>query len=100
MVESGDRGIDYFSRGVNEIIAELKEYPGLEIEKNLVLQYDRDFKFYLSARTSLMKPAIEEALTKAKESGMMDRLVNKYWANDFAQLNYTKRIVIRLQTPK
>ncbi len=52
MVASKNRGIDYFSRGFNEIMLEIKLRPDLEIEKRLMLIYDRDFRFYLSPSTA------------------------------------------------
>jgi len=97
-------GYDYFSRGLNEIGVEVKEYPLLEIEKRLVLIYDRDFIFYLSKEGpnsgAKYKDIIEHALTKAKESGLIKRLVKKYWASDFEELDYDNRIKLYLKTPK
>lgn len=97
------RPYNYFSRGINEILVESELYPELKIEKNLVLIYDRDFLFYLSkegpnagAKYELI---IKEALNKAKESGLIDRLVDKYWSKNFQALDYDKRIKIQLQTP-
>jgi len=103
MIESGLE-YDYFSRGLNEIIGESYTYPELAIERNLALIYDRDYFFYLS-NTGRNKGAeyqdvIESALTKAKESGLIERLVRKYWADDFNDLNYDKRIQLHLITPK
>ncbi len=43
---AGGRGYNYFSRGINEIVDESKQYPDLDIEKRLVLIYDRDYLFY------------------------------------------------------
>lgn len=39
MLASGKRYIDYFSRGINEILAEAKRHPNLKIEQNLLLCY-------------------------------------------------------------
>jgi hypothetical protein len=100
MVAVGGRGIDYFSRGMNEIVAESKAHGNLEIEKNLVLVYDRDFKFYLGKSGAAYKDVIETALKKAKASGLIDRLIRKHWAADFTALNFDKRIKIILKTPK
>lgn len=95
---------EYFSRGINEIRVESKEYPFLAIEKNLVLIYDRDFIFYLSKdgvnAGFKYKKIIEESLYKAKQSGLIERLVRKYWADDFEKLNYDNRIKLYLKIPK
>ena len=99
-----DRDYNYFARGINEILVEAKQYPKLAIEENLVLIYDRDFRFYLSKEgpnAGIKYLAIlNYAIRKAKESGLISRLVRKYWANDFEELNYDKRIKIHLASPK
>lgn len=98
------RDYNYISRGINEIITEEKQYPKLDIETKLVLIYDRDFIFYLSKAGvnagAQYKEIIELALTKAQKSGLIKRLVNKYWSSDFKQLNYENRIKIHLKTPQ
>ncbi len=94
----------YFPRGLSEIVNEAKQYPDLAIEERLVLIYDRDFRFYLSKVAvnagAIDKRIIASALKKAKDTGLIDRLVRKYWANDFKTLNYDQRIKIYLTTPK
>lgn len=42
------RDYDYFPRGINEIVKEAHRNPRLQIESNLVLEYQRDFIFYFS----------------------------------------------------
>jgi hypothetical protein len=98
------KGYNYFSRGLNEILEESKKYPDLAIEKHLVLIYDRDFLFYLS-RTGKNAGAqyhkiIEAALMKARDSGLVERLVGKYWNNDFTTLGYHNRVKLYLKTPE
>ena len=98
------RDFNYFPRGLNEIIVEAKQYSELEIEKKLVLIYDRDFRFYLSKEgpnaAAKYKEILESSLKKAQESGLIERLVKKYWADDFETLNYNERVRIYLKTPK
>lgn len=100
MIQSGERKIDYLSRGVNEI---LFEYPSVqdlvEIEKNLLLNYDSDFIFYLNKDKSREREIIEEALNLAKNRRLIEKLVKKYYAKDLEKLNFNKRIVIDLETP-
>jgi hypothetical protein len=97
------RDFDYFHRGVNEIIAEARQYPDLEIEKRLVLVWDRDFYFYLSKVGPNAGVKYEDILIsvfrKAKESCLIDRFVRKYWGKDLETLNYDNRIKIYLKTP-
>ena len=98
------RSYGYFSRGINEILNEAAKYEKLGIENRLVLIYDRDFKFYLSESGinsgSQYKHIIENALKNAEQTGLIKRLMNKYWARDFKTLNYQNRIQLHLQTPK
>ncbi len=99
MVAANNRGIDYFSRGVIEILSEAKQYPQLDIEENLVFIYSRDFYFYLSPVAEQYKEIIKKSLLKAKETGLMDKLINKYWGNTLEELEYDNRIKIRLENP-
>jgi hypothetical protein len=98
------RDYNYISRGVNEIVVEKEQYPNLEIENTLVFIYDRDFRFYLSKKGinagAKYKDVIELAIKNAEKSGLIDRLVKKYWANDLKVLNYDKRIKVHLETPE
>ncbi len=100
MVAHRNRGIDYFSRGFNEIMVEAETQPNLEVEQRLMLIYDRDFRFYLSPSASKYKAIIEESLDKAKKSGLMNKLIRKHWTKSFSQLNFDKRVKIRLKTPE
>lgn len=99
MLPEADRGIDYFSRGANEIIKEAEHQPHLDIEKRLVLVYDRDFRFYLSSPAAKYKNLIESSLRKAKESGLMDKLVREHFSDVFTSLNLDNRVKINLKSP-
>lgn len=100
MISSGQRKIDYLSRGVTEI---LYEYPSVlemvDIEEKLLLDYDGDFIFYLNKDKFKEKIIIEEALTLAKQAGLIDKLIDKYYAKNLEKLNYKKRKVISLKVP-
>ena len=100
MLALGNRGIDYFSRGFNEILGEAPLHPDLDIEQRLMLIYDRDFHFYMSkAAGEAYKEIIENALLQAKETGLMDTLMRKHWAENFERLNFDGRVKIKLETP-
>lgn len=98
------RDYNYISRGINEITAEAKQYPELKIETKLVFIYDLDFRFYLSKSGinagAKYKDIIELALKNAEKSGLIGRLVKKYWFDDFKNLHYDKRIKIHLEVPR
>ena len=99
MLSSKKRGIDYFSRGVNEILSEAKIHSHLDIEENLMLVYKRDFFFYLSNQNSHLQSIIKKSLRQAKYSGLMDKLIQDYWGESFKNLKLERRIRIDLETP-
>lgn len=94
-----DGNVNYFPRGMNEISAEAAQNKHLAIEQRLLLVYDRDFKFYLSPKMAKYQPAIQNALDKAKTSGLLDQLVRKHWGESFQKIKPDQRVVIRLELP-
>ncbi|CAK4068092.1 hypothetical protein [Vibrio sp. 16] len=96
---STDGKVNYFPRGLNEIVSEAELNPHLAIEQRLMLQYDRDFYFYLSPQAKEYQPIIERALRKAKSSGLLDKIITKHWGRTFQVVDPAKRVVIRLTTP-
>lgn len=99
-LELGNRGIDYFSRGFHEILIEAKENDLLDIEKKIMLIYDRDFRFYLSKKDGNLKPILTKALEKAKATGMIDKLLRKHYEESYKVLNFDGRVKIPLALPK
>ncbi|WLD56746.1 hypothetical protein NFC81_08365 [Salinispirillum sp. LH 10-3-1] len=93
------RTYDYFPRGMNEVVAEANAHSDLAIERNLVLSYERDFQFYLSQNAAQHRDLLVRALTQASDSGLVDRLVQKYWADDFQALDFNNRLVLQMVTP-
>ena len=91
--------IDYLSRSVIEVIQESREHPLLAIEQSLLLVYDRDYRFYLSHKAAHFKPLLEEVLNQAKHSGLIQRLVESHWQQDFKQLKLEQRRHLKLMTP-
>lgn len=102
MVAQRNRGIDYFATGFNEAVLEIEKYGklGLEIEKELLFIYDRDYLFYLSDSVAEYKDEIQRALQLAKDDGIIDKMVNDYWGENFRKLNFHGRHKIILHTPK
>lgn len=101
MLAAKNRGIDYFSRGIIEIGAESLKHPYLEIEKNLVLIYKKDFRIYLSHNHKHLKAPLEKALKAYKKSGKMDLLIRKHYPGVFDpnKLNLEGRKKIHLLVP-
>ncbi|WP_097459456.1 hypothetical protein [Mangrovitalea sediminis] len=99
MLQAGGRDIDYFPRGVSEILSDAKRYPQLAIEPHLLLVYDRDFRFYLSRPYARYASLIESALEAARASGLMATLQQKYWGGVDRALSLDQRRRIHLYTP-
>ncbi len=99
-IADGGRGIDYFSRGIFEILEEAKAHPYLAIEPHLILVYDRDFRYYLSHSFGHYKSIIEEALNDAKQSGLMERLIALHWGEALQKLQMDSRTKIHLPVPQ
>lgn len=94
-------GIDYFSRGLTEIVDEYNLHKNtLDIEKNLLFVYKRDFKFYLNEHNKDKKQILELAIRKAKETGLIDQLLRKHLAKDFEKLKINERTIIKLKLPE
>lgn len=93
------RTIDYFSRGVIEIVPEHKVYSDLEIEPRLLFSYERDFRYYLSPKNEELAPLLTDALEQARQSGLMDRLIDNHWGDEIESLRMNERVHIRLATP-
>lgn len=99
MLGAKTNGIDYFSRGINEILSESKMHPDLAIEPYITLIYNRDYKFYMHPSMKKHKQTIEEALLKSQKNGLMKKMINKYWKETYKELNYSKRKKLYLETP-
>ncbi len=99
MVASKNRGVDFFPRGANEIVAEAKDNPDLAIEPKLILAYDRDFVFYLSKENEKLKPILEAALDKAEKSGLQAQLIKEFYYPLVSSLALDKRTKILLKNP-
>lgn len=99
MVAECSRGIDYFSRGINEIVLEAKLHPELSIEPYLMLVYERDYNIYVSPKHPELVPILTDVLTKARDSGLIKQLIKKHWADSFEILKLGTRTTINLHTP-
>lgn len=94
-----DGDVNYFPRGLNEVMNEAELNPHLAIENHLLLQYERDFYFYISPKYANLQPLLYDALVKARENGMIERLVQKHWGGALEEVNESQRIVIELSLP-
>lgn len=100
MVMLGNRGVDYLPRGANEIVTDARSNKTLSVERNLLLYYDRDMRFYLSMHAVKYKPIIEHALQTAETTGLKRRLIDRTFGSDIKTLDLAHRRRIRLQSPQ
>lgn len=98
MSEKGNRGFDYFSRGVLSASKILKQIPTLELEKNLLIEFDDDFILYLNKDETELRDALQSAIAKAQENGHMDKLLQKHFPDTFDVniINFYNRTRIKL----
>ncbi|WP_354668140.1 hypothetical protein [Vibrio hepatarius] len=92
--------VNYFPRGMTEILGEAKQNPHLSIEQHLMLVYEKDFYFYLSKSAASYHPAIEKALKEARKTGLMAELIKKHWQHTFEQIKPEQRVTIKLSLPQ
>lgn len=98
MLTGGNRGFDYFSRGINEI----DDYPlsdGLIIEPNLVLSYPLDFHFYLHPQNKAHISILTRALERAQRNGLQTRLMRKHFGYLQQRHRLSERRIIHLALP-
>lgn len=96
MVAAGNRHVDYLPRGVIEVLPEARLHPELVVEQQLLVEYQGDFGFYLSASASSYRPVIERALREAEASGLKARLIDEAFGADIKALGLERRTRLRL----
>jgi hypothetical protein len=100
MISSGNRNIDYLSRGAQEIAVEYESYPGLVVEKNLVLVYQRDHILYVSPQYPELHRILSDAMIKADEKGIIKEVARKFFSEVYVPpINLDKRRIIPLVVP-
>ncbi len=100
MVESGQRGIDYISRGAQEMLDEYLLYPDLTVEKKLVLVYQRDHVLYVSPILTKLYRQLSTALEEAQANGLIADIVRGYYPEVYEDpINLDQRRVINLALP-
>lgn len=94
---------DYFPRGVNEPWAEIKAHTnkGLEVEKNIILQYPAPIYFFVHKDNLLLAERIETGLRMAIEDGSFDLIFRNHPANKaiFKLADIPNRRIFKLDNP-
>ena len=100
LVASGQRKMDYLSRGAIEVDAEKDLRHGLLIEPRLLLSYPGDFYFYVTPRKPALRSKLEVALRQLEASGQRHKLFMFHYGEVLDKLALGKRTRIHLQLPK
>jgi hypothetical protein len=96
----GGLGVDYLSRNVLEVEQELRDLGhGLVIEPTLLLTFDRDARFYLAPGREKLQKLLAQAFQKARQSGLLRREADQYYAQVSLSLNLAQRKRLKLATP-
>ncbi|MFV3128709.1 hypothetical protein [Niveispirillum sp. KHB5.9] len=96
MLAVGGRDVDYIPRALSEILIEAPAHPDLGVEKNLLLVYDRDVRFYLSPLAAHLAPVLERGLRKLREDGAQERLLEKHFGRARSIMEVDKRTILHL----
>lgn len=93
--------IDYLSRSVMEISAELEEHPSLNLvmEPYLVLYYPTAQYFFVNRNNKRLAGLIEHGLEKAIADGSFEQLFQQYYANALRDAHFERRRLIKLNNP-
>jgi len=101
MVVSSQRGVDYLSRGAQEIAKEWRLYPDLEVEQKLVFVYPKDHILYVTPKDPELRDLLEVALLKAESSGLIRETIRNHYPEMYQfPVNLQNRKVLQLVLPR
>lgn len=92
---------DLFPRGINEVFTEYelhrKEFPDLQIEKNLLIYYPWPYYFFFNKNDSVRSKRVETGLRKMMQDGSFEAIFRKYHNSAIEQADLKNRRIIRLK---
>jgi hypothetical protein len=94
--------VDFFCRGVNEILGEMEQFSELKeltIDDQFLLVYPLPRFFYLNRANTLAKERIGLGLQRAYADGSMQALWKESFLPSLALVGLKQRKVIRLENP-
>lgn len=94
--------VDFFCRGVNEILGEMEQFSELKeltIDDQFLLVYPLPRFFYLNRANTLAKERIGLGLQRAYADGSMQALWKENFLPSLALVGLKQRNVIRLENP-
>lgn len=94
---------DYFSRSVLEAPVEMKafesKFPGMAVERNLVLHYRFPVVFFVTKSEPQLAQRIKTGLKMMEKDGSLNELFERHFRRSLAQLNLGSRRIIELENP-
>lgn len=94
---------DYTAFGANEVVSVFEnraaKYQSLTIENNLMLFYPFPLVFYVNPNMPELAKRIDQGLQTIIDSGELDNIFNRYYANIVQTLNLEKRTLLMLENP-
>jgi len=92
---------DYFPRALHEPWSEIKGYPDLIIEKNIMLKYYAPMYFYVNKTNNRLQQRLSYGLGKILNSGEFDQFFINHpiTANIIEKSKVIKRVVFELENP-
>lgn len=98
-----DGNFDYTAFGANEVVSAFKnraaKHQSLTIEDNLMLFYPFPLVFYVNPNMPELAQRIDQGLQAIIDSGELDDIFNRYYANIVQTLNLEKRTLLMLENP-
>ncbi len=94
--------VDFFCRGVNEILGEMEQFSQLTeltIDEQFLLVYPLPRFFYLNIKNKLAKERIELGLQRAYADGTLQALWKANFQPSLEMVKLQKRKIIRLENP-
>ena len=99
MLKHGNRGFDYFSRGILEIVRDHQLHPYLSIEQKLLFDFNNDIYIYVRKNQKQLHQQLTLILKKAQDDGLIDEVIYEMYGDLSSQFNTEHRKTIKLQSP-
>ncbi|HSC69546.1 MAG TPA: hypothetical protein VLC79_17770 [Cellvibrio sp.] len=94
--------VDFFCRGVNEILGEIAQFSHLKeltFDEQFLLVYPLPRFFYLNAKNKLAKERIDVGLRRAYADGSLQALWKTHFLPSLDLVKLTNRKIIKLENP-
>lgn len=98
------RRIDYFPRGVNEVLGEYDVYkpsnPDLMIEPNLLIVSPLPVYFFVNPNKPKLAKRVHQGVLNLISNGTYEQVFNKHMGDVSKKLNLENRLIFKIDNPK